>query len=122
MKHSLNKTAVALAVSALVVQPALAANVKVTPLGGQDGGTLVWPDPGSDLHGAIEAQATKVAGNTTLANIIRMVRDAQSKRAPSEQWVEKFARIYTPVVLALAVAVLVIPPLFFGGAHETTAV
>jgi len=65
--------------------------------------------------GAIEAQATKVAGNTTLANIIRMVRDAQSKRAPSEQWVEKFARIYTPVVLALAVAVLVIPPLFFGG-------
>jgi Cd2+/Zn2+-exporting ATPase len=66
--------------------------------------------------GAIEAQATKVAGNTTLANIIRMVGDAQSKRAPSEQWVEKFARIYTPVVLALAVAVLVIPPLFFGGA------
>lgn len=65
--------------------------------------------------GAIEAQATKVAGNTTLANIIRMVGDAQSKRAPSEQWVEKFARIYTPVVLALAVAVLVIPPLFFGG-------
>lgn len=66
--------------------------------------------------GAIEAQATKVAGNTTLANIIRMVGDAQSKRAPSEQWVEKFARIYTPVVLALAVAILVVPPLFFGGA------
>ncbi|MBP6702249.1 MAG: heavy metal translocating P-type ATPase [Vicinamibacteria bacterium] len=65
--------------------------------------------------GAIEAQATKVAGNTTLANIIRMVGDAQSKRAPSERWVEKFARIYTPVVLALAVAVLVVPPLFFGG-------
>ena len=65
--------------------------------------------------GAIEAQATKVAGDTTLANIIRMVGDAQSKRAPSEQWVEKFARVYTPVALALALTVLVVPPVFFGG-------
>ena len=79
--------------------------------------------PGSVLYagtingdGVLEAEATKAASDTTLANIIRMVGDAQSKRAPSEQWVEKFARIYTPVVLALAVAVLVVPPLMFGGA------
>ena len=45
-----------------------------------------------------------------------MVGEAQSRRGPSEQWVEKFSRIYTPAVMAAALLVLVIPPLFFGGA------
>ena len=44
-----------------------------------------------------------------------MVSEAQSRRSHSEQWVEKFARIYTPVVLALALAIFVIPPILFGG-------
>lgn len=66
--------------------------------------------------GALEITCTKLAGETTLAHIIRMVGEAQSKRAPSEQWVERFARVYTPAVLGLAVAVLLIPPLVFGGA------
>jgi Cd2+/Zn2+-exporting ATPase len=65
--------------------------------------------------GALEIICTKLAGDTTLAHIIRMVGEAQSKRAPSEQWVERFARVYTPAVLALAVAVLLIPPLVLGG-------
>ena len=65
--------------------------------------------------GALEAECTRAAGNTALANIIRMVSEAQSKRAPSEQWVEKFARVYTPVVLALALLILLVPPLFLGG-------
>jgi Cd2+/Zn2+-exporting ATPase len=64
--------------------------------------------------GALEVESTKAASDTTLARMIRMVSDAQSKRAPSEQWVEKFARVYTPAVFALALAVLVIPPLLFG--------
>ncbi|MBL8713296.1 MAG: heavy metal translocating P-type ATPase [Alphaproteobacteria bacterium] len=57
----------------------------------------------------LEIAATKTSDNTTLANIIRLVGEAQNKRAPSEQWVEKFARIYTPAVILLAVAVFVIP-------------
>jgi len=65
--------------------------------------------------GLLEVECTKPAGDTTLAHIIRMVGEAQSRRAPSEQWVEKFARVYTPVVMALAAAVLLVPPLFFGG-------
>ncbi len=65
--------------------------------------------------GTLEVECTKTAGNTTLASIIRMVGEAQSRRAPSEKWVEKFARIYTPAVMAGALAVLLIPPLFFGG-------
>ncbi len=66
--------------------------------------------------GALEVECTKPADDTTLAHIIRLVAEAQSRRAPSEQWVEKFARVYTPVVMGLAIAFLVVPPLFFGGA------
>lgn len=68
--------------------------------------------------GALTVEATKRAGDSTLAHIIRMVEEAQSRRAPSEQWVEKFARIYTPAVLALALAVFLVPPLALGGAWE----
>ncbi len=66
--------------------------------------------------GALEVECTKAASDTTLAHIIRMVGSAQSRRAPSEQWVERFARIYTPAVMLLAGLVLFVPPLLFGGA------
>lgn len=66
-------------------------------------------------EGALEIRTTKAAGETTLANIIRMVGEAQSRRAPSEQWVEKFAAWYTPTVMVLALLVLVVPPLLLGG-------
>jgi Cd2+/Zn2+-exporting ATPase len=61
--------------------------------------------------GALEIESTRPAHDTTLARIIRMVGEAQSRRAPSEQWVEKFAQVYTPIVMGLALLVLVIPPL-----------
>lgn len=64
--------------------------------------------------GVLEVESTKPAGNTTLANIVRLVEAAQSRRAPSEQWVERFARFYTPSVMALAVVVLLMPPLAWG--------
>ncbi|MHB1158302.1 MAG: heavy metal translocating P-type ATPase [Phycisphaerales bacterium] len=66
-------------------------------------------------YGAAEFVTTKPAGDTTLAHIIRMVGEAQSRRAPSEQWVDTFARYYTPIVMALAVIVAVIPPLVLDG-------
>ncbi len=61
--------------------------------------------------GAIEIVTSKPFQDTTLSRIIRMVGDAQSKRSPSEQWVEKFAYYYTPAVMGMAVAVSIIPPL-----------
>lgn len=64
-----------------------------------------------NMDGAVVVRTTKAASDTTLARIIRMVSDAQSRRAPSEQWVERFARIYTPVVLCLALLVAAAPPL-----------
>lgn len=69
-------------------------------------------------NGALEIKSTKAAGDTTLARIIRMVGEARNKRAASEQWVEKFARVYTPAVMATAVGVMVIPPILFGGVWE----
>jgi Cd2+/Zn2+-exporting ATPase len=65
-------------------------------------------------EGALEVVITKAASDTTLAQIIRMVGSAQSRRAPSEQWVEKFARVYTPVVMILAVATFLAPPMLLG--------
>jgi len=64
----------------------------------------------------LEIKATKRASDTTLAHIIRLVEEAHSKRAEVEQWVEKFARIYTPIVMLLALAVFIIPPLLVQGA------
>ena len=61
--------------------------------------------------GSLEIESTKLAGETTLAQIIRMVGEAQSRRAPSEQWVDHFAQIYTPAILAVAVLVAIVPPL-----------
>ena len=63
--------------------------------------------------GVLEARSNRPADETTLAHIIRLVEEAQSRRSPSEQWVEKFARVYTPAVMALALAVAVVPPLAF---------
>ena len=68
--------------------------------------------------GALVVESTKAAEDTTLARIIRMVEDAQSRRARAEQWVEAFARVYTPAVIVLAVAVSVVPPLAFGAAWD----
>ncbi len=66
--------------------------------------------------GALEVRSTKAAADTTLAHIVKLVEEAQSKRSPSEQWVDSFARIYTPAVMILALLVLLVPPLAFGAA------
>lgn len=65
--------------------------------------------------GAIEFRVTKPAADMTISRIIWMVEEAQSRRAAAEQWVETFARYYTPAMILLAAAVAVIPPLALGG-------
>ena len=98
-------------------------DVNQAPITGES--VPVAVSPGSEVfagtingEGALEVETTKAAGDTTLARIIRMVGSAQSRRAPTEQWVERFARIYTPAVMALALAVFLVPPLLLGGAWE----
>ena len=66
-------------------------------------------------EGTLIVRATKPAGDTVLARITRMVGDAHSRRAEVEQWVTRFARIYTPIIMGLAVLIATVPPLLFGG-------
>ena len=65
--------------------------------------------------GALEYRVTAAASNSTLARIIHAVEQAQGARAPTQRFVDSFAKIYTPVVFIFALAVAVIPPLFMGG-------
>ncbi|ODN43264.1 heavy metal translocating P-type ATPase [Piscirickettsia litoralis] len=65
-------------------------------------------------EGAIEFKVTRSSEDTTLAQIIKRVEEAQAYRAKSEQWVEKFARYYTPAMMLLALLVATVPPLAFG--------
>ena len=97
--------------------------VKQAPITGES--VPVPVEPGKEVfagtingEGALEIQTTKAAQDTTLARIIRMVGSAQSRRALSEKWVERFARIYTPAVMVLALAVFLAPSLVFGGVWE----
>lgn len=61
--------------------------------------------------GMLEIKVTAAAANTTLARIIQAVEQAQGTRAPTQQFVDKFAAVYTPAVFSLAVAVAVLAPL-----------
>ncbi len=69
--------------------------------------------------GALEIETTKPAGETTVAHIARLVEAAGAKRSRVEAWVDRFARIYTPAVLALALLLLLVPPLAFAAPWET---
>jgi Zn2+/Cd2+-exporting ATPase len=64
--------------------------------------------------GSFEYRVTRSADDSTLARIIHAVEEAQGSRAPTQRFVDRFARIYTPVVFALAIVVAVLPPLAFG--------
>jgi len=66
--------------------------------------------------GSFEFAVTAQASQTTLARIIHAVEQAQAARAPTQRFVDTFARYYTPAVFFLALAVAVLPPLLLGGA------
>lgn len=64
--------------------------------------------------GSFEYAVTADAGHSTLSRIIQAVESAQGARAPTQRFVDRFARIYTPVVFLLAVAIAIVPPLALG--------
>ncbi|MCP5506601.1 MAG: cadmium-translocating P-type ATPase [Chlamydiales bacterium] len=70
-------------------------------------------------EGAIECRVTKDPNDTTLARIIHLVEEAQSRRAYSQQWVEKFAKVYTPIMIGIALLVALFPPLVLGFSWAT---
>ena len=67
-------------------------------------------------EGSLEVRVTKTAGDSTLARIIKLVEEAEEQKAPTQRFVDRFARIYTPAVFVLALLVAIVPPLMFGQA------
>ena len=65
-------------------------------------------------HGSLDVRITHLSSDSTLAHIVHLIEEAQAARAPSQAFVDRFARIYTPAVLILAVLIAIIPPLFPG--------
>lgn len=64
--------------------------------------------------GLLKIRATKLFGESTVSKILDLVQNASAKKAPAQQFITKFARIYTPVVVFSALALAVLPPLFTG--------
>jgi Cd2+/Zn2+-exporting ATPase len=69
-------------------------------------------------RGALEVAVTRVGADTRIARITHLVEDAQSQRAPVQTFVDRFARVYTPAVIGLAMVVAILPPLVAGGSGE----
>lgn len=67
-------------------------------------------------EGALTLVVTQIAAESTISRVIKLVQEAQNKQAPSERFINKFARWYTPLVVVLAALVAIVPPLFFNAA------
>ena len=68
-----------------------------------------------NLNGLLEVQVTKLFDDSTVAKILELVENASSRKAKAENFITKFARVHTPVVVCLALVLPVIPPLLTGG-------
>ena len=99
-------------------------DVNEAPLTGES--RPVDKEPGDEIYagtingrGAMDVRVLRLGRDSRLSHIIHLVETAQARRAPVQSFVDRFARIYTPVVLTLAVFVAVAPPLVAGAPFAT---
>ena len=69
-----------------------------------------------NINGLLTVEVTREFGESTVSKILDLVQNASSNKAPTENFITKFARYYTPVVVLVALAIAVIPPLTIPGA------
>jgi len=101
-----------------------ASAVNQAPITGES--VPVDKQPGDEVYagtineeGYLEVQVTAAAGEDTLSQVIELVEDAQGNKTEREQFVERFASYYTPIVVAAAVLTAAVPPLLFGAPAAT---
>jgi Cd2+/Zn2+-exporting ATPase len=99
-------------------------NVNQAPITGES--VPISKAPGSPVlagslngRGMLEIQVTRLASDSSLARIIHLVENAQAQRAPSQTFIDRFARYYTPAMIAFALALVVVPPVMFGQPFST---
>lgn len=68
-----------------------------------------------NLDGALRVRVTAGASDNTIARVVRLVEEAQESKAPTERFIDRFSKYYTPAVLLVGALVAIIPPLLFGG-------
>lgn len=66
--------------------------------------------------GALRVRVTAAAADNTIARVVRLVEEAQESKAPTERFIDRFSRYYTPAVVVVAALVAILPPLLLGGA------
>src|SRR5213594_272610 len=70
-------------------------------------------------EGFLEIKATSPPTETVISKVVRLVQQAQSERSPTESFVERFAKYYTPLIVAGAISVAIVPPLISGASFTT---
>lgn len=80
-------------------------------------GDEVWAGTINE-SGLLKVSVEKEFQDTKVSKIITLIEEAQNQKAPSQRFVDRFAEIYTPAILLLAILVALIPPLFFGGVWD----
>lgn len=75
---------------------------------------------GINTNGVLKVKVTKKFGESTVSRILEMVENAANKKANTEKFITKFAKVYTPIVVALAILIAVVPSIFIKDALFST--